>query len=186
MSSTNLLDELHSKLKLTQANEEDIMRSVIAALLLMLCVRFGRSAPYGNHTLDKRSAETCKNIRLQADRIIEMLISENFAPTPSSTISSENVCGAARCAVLQTLGDYYNCEVIFQKDGNKIKNEIQGLIDNLQMLRCSDEEKTCNLSNPACLMEIQQLSLWNKTKEFVDKVIGACLHIMQDVCPKLS
>ncbi|RXN20037.1 hypothetical protein ROHU_025339 [Labeo rohita] len=115
-----------------------------------------------------------------------MLISENFTPTPSNTISSENDCGAAKCAVLQTLGDNYNCDVTFQKDGNKIKNEIQGLIDNLQMLRCSDEEKTCNLSNPSCSAEIQQLSMWNKTKAFVDQVIGACLHVMQHVCPKLS
>lgn len=42
----------------------------------------------------------------------------------------------AKCVVLQTLGDYYNCEVTFQNDGNKIKNEIQGLIDNLQVMKC--------------------------------------------------
>lgn len=55
------------------------VRSMIFTLLLMLCVRSGRFAPYGNHTLDKRSLETCKNIRLQAERIIEMLINENVS-----------------------------------------------------------------------------------------------------------
>lgn len=152
----------------------------------MLCVRSGRFAPYGNHTLDKRSLETSGHIWLQAERIIEMLINENFISTPSSTISSENDCGVAKCVVLQTLGDYYNCEVTFQNDGNKIKNEIQGLIDNLQMHRCSDEEKTCNLSNLSCPSEIQQLSMWDKTKAFVYQVVGACLHTMQHVCPKSS
>ncbi len=42
----------------------------------------------------------------------------------------------AKCVVLQKLGDYYNCEVTFQNDGNKIKNEMQGLIDNLQVMKC--------------------------------------------------
>lgn len=41
-----------------------------------------------------------------------------------------------KCVVLQKLGDFYNCEVTFQNDGNKIKNEMQGLIDNLQVMKC--------------------------------------------------
>lgn len=41
----------------------------------------------------------------------------------------------AKCAVLQNLSNYFNCDVQFQKDGNKIKNEIHGLIDNLQVMK---------------------------------------------------
>ncbi len=55
------------------------VRSMILIFLLMLCVRSGRFAPYGNHTLDKRSLETSGHIWLQAERIIEMLINENVS-----------------------------------------------------------------------------------------------------------
>lgn len=49
-----------------------------------------------------------------------------------------------KCAVLQKLADYYNCEVEFQKeDGYKIKNEIQGLINNLQVMKSVIDE--CNV-----------------------------------------
>lgn len=51
--------------------------SMIFAFLLMLCVTAGRCAPHGIHTVDKSSSETCSNIRIQADRIIEMLNIEN-------------------------------------------------------------------------------------------------------------
>lgn len=45
-----------------------------------------------------------------------------------------------KCAVLQKLGDYYDCDVAFQQDGLKIKNEIQGLINNLQVMKSVIDE----------------------------------------------
>ncbi|KAF4118527.1 hypothetical protein G5714_000578 [Onychostoma macrolepis] len=117
-----------------------------------------------------------------------MIIDENFTLTLSSrpTVSSKKDCGVAKCAVLQKFNDYHNCSATLLNDGNKIKNEIKGLTDNLQMLTCPDKDKTCNLSKPSCHLENQQISMWIKTEAFVHQVFRACLYTMQHVCPKLS
>ncbi|TRY82600.1 hypothetical protein DNTS_006579, partial [Danionella cerebrum] len=103
----------------------------VSAVLLMLCVRSGSSAPYRN-LLSLKSSQTCQNVWHQADRILEMLSVEDFGVRPSvSNISIPSDTDSAESEVLQKLAGVENCEGPVLTDGDKVKMEFQGLIDNL-------------------------------------------------------
>ncbi|XP_051560032.1 uncharacterized protein LOC127444610 isoform X2 [Myxocyprinus asiaticus] len=149
------------------------MHAGIYTLLLLLCVRSGSSAP--------SNISTCGNIRKQAEIIIEMLRNGKAQPTnvPSTGIfiPVENGCEEAKCAILKKLDDYNSCTFQFGKDYMEIKKELKGLIDNLQLLRCSKAE-TCNLPAPSCPLE----SMWLKENNLANQVISLCLQT-RHVCP---